>query len=274
MWNVILLPLLAVAGGIGGALLRRWELATAFDTDGLAIAWAPASLVLIALSVLLALVFALLSRGARHELKTCGDAFSASGSWLYLVAGALSAAYLLIAGLWGLREELLTGGGTHLLRLLLWVMCLISFFCVLSLVVRNFRGLGGGRYSLRLLMPAYTCCLWLVAAYQQRAADPVVLDYVYELFAIICSLLGLYFTAGFSFGRPRTWRCAFCCLLGVYFSLVTLADGHDWGTCALFLFSTLYQLSAVTALLYHAFVKGPAPSPDQPNKTQEVSPDE
>ena len=272
MWNVILLPLLAAAGGVGGFFLRRWELATAFEDSGLAIPWAPASIMLIILSVILALAFALLCRGSKHELKTYRDAFSAPGNWVYLVVTAVAAAHLLVGSLWGWKEEL-DSGEPHLLRLLLGVMCLLSFFCVLAIILNNFRA-KSNQYSLVLLVPAYTCCLWLVSAYQQRAADPVVLDYVYELFAIICTLLGLYFTAGFSFERPRVWRCAFFCLLSVYFGLVTLADDHSLSTRLLFLCSILYQLATVTVLLYHAFVKAPAPSPDEPNKTQEVTPDE
>lgn len=272
MLNVILLPLLAVIGGVGGFFLRRWELATAFEANGLAIPWMPATIVLIVLSIILALAFALLCRGSKHELKDYGGAFSARGSWAYLVVTALAAACLLLAGVYGLADEL-GEGAPHLLRLLLWAMCIVSFFCVLVVVLNNFRA-QGRKYSLVLLAPAYTCCLWLVSAYQQRSADPVVLDYVYELFAIICTLLGLYFTAGFSFERAKVWRCAFFSLLSVYFGIVTLADGHDRSTRLLLLFSILYQAATVTLLLYHAFVKAPEPSPDESNKTQEVTPDE
>lgn len=273
MLRVLLLPLLAVAGGVGGFFLRRWELSTAFEASGLAIPGAPATVVLIVWSVVFALALALLCRGAKNELKDYGGSFSARGNWAYLVVTALAAACLLVAGFFGLTDELGGLEAPHLLRMLLWVMCILSFFCVLTVILNNFRG-GGRKYSLALLVPAYTCCLWLVAAYQQRSADPVVLDYVYGLFAIICTLLGLYFTAGFSFERAKVWRCAFFCLLSVCFSIVTLADGHDRSTRLLFLFSILYQLATVSVLLYHAFVKAPEPSPDESNKTQEVTPDE
>ncbi len=272
MLQVVLPPLLAVAGGVGGFFLRRWELSTAFDASGLAIPWAPASVVLIVWSAALALAFALLCRGARHELKDYGGAFSACGNWAYLVVTALAAACLLVAGGFGLADEL-GGASPRLLRLLLWAMCIVSFCCVLTVVLNNFRG-RGRKYSLALLVPAYTCCLWLVSAYQQRSADPVVLDYVYELFAIVCTLLGLYFTAGFSFARGKIWRCAFFSLLSVYFGIVTLADGHDRSTRLLVLFAILYQAATVALLLYHAFLKAPEPSPDEPNNTQEVTPDE
>lgn len=273
MLQVILLPLLAVLGGVGGFFLRRWELSTAFETSGLAISGAPAAVALIVWSAVIAVAFALLCRGAKQELKDYGGSFSARGNWAYLVVTALAAACLLVAGVFGLADELGGLAAPRLLWLLLWAMCILSFVCVLVVSLGNFRGTGCKR-SLALLAPAYTCCLWLVCAYQQHSADPVIADYVYKLFAIICTLLGLYFTAGFSFERAKIWRCAFFCLLSVYFGVVTLADSHDRSTRLLFLFSILYQLATVTVLLYHAFVKGPDPVPDETNKTQEVTPDE
>ena len=273
MLKVILLPLLAVAGGVGGFFLRRWELSTAFEASGLAIPWAPATVVLIVWSVVFALAFALLCRGQKNELKDYSSAFSARGNWAYLVVTAFAAACLLVAGAFGLMGELGGFDRPSLLRLLLWAMCILSFFCVLTVILGNFRA-GKRKYSAALLAPAYTCCLWLVSAYQQRAADPVVLDYVYGLFAIICTLLGLYFTAGFSFERAKVWRCAFFCLLSVFFGIVTLADGHDRSTQLLFAFSILYQLATVTVLLYNAFGKKLPCSPDESNQSQEVTPDE
>lgn len=272
MLQVILLPLLAVLGGAGGFFLRRRELSAAFESSGLAIPWAPSTMVLIAWSVLFALALALLCRGSKHELKQYDDAFSAAGNWAYLAVSAVAAAFLLVASLFGLKAEF-DSGAPRLLHLLFYGMCAVSFVAVLTIIPGNFRA-KGRQYSLALLLPAYTCCLWLVTFYQQRASDPVVLDYVYELFAIVCTLLGFYFAAAFSFGRGRIWLCSFFCLLSVYFSIVTLADGHGLSIRLLLLFSALYQLATVTTLLYHAFIKGPVHAPDESNKTQEVTPDE
>lgn len=272
MLKALLLPLLAVVGGVGGFFLRRWELVAAFDYNGLAIPWVPASVMLIILSIILALAFALLCRGQKNELTNYSAAFSAPNNWGYLVVMALAAANLLIAGVSGLYEDRFWGNFS-LLRLVVWVMCILSFFCVLVIALNNFRA-KSRKYSLVLLVPAYTFCLWLVAAYQQRTADPVILDYVYELFAIICTLLGLYFTAGFSFAKAKVWRCAFFCLMSIYFSIVTLADSHDRSAELLFIFSILYQLSTVSVLLYRAFASNPKRLLADSNKTQEVTPDE
>lgn len=269
---VILPILLALVGGVGGFFLRQWELATVFEETGLATLWSPASLVLIALSVVLAVAFALLCRKMKHSPADYNEAFSAQNNWLYLVVMALAAAVLLVAGVLGLRNSLLYGG-RGLLCKLVDVMCILSFFCVLVFALNNFRG-KPLRYNLPLLAPGYTVCLWLVAAYQQRAADPVVLNYVYELLAIICTLGALYFTAGFSFGRPKIRRCAVFSLLGIYFSIVTLADTHAMTDRLMFLFAVLYQLVSVSTLLYHARIQYTPTQPVETNNTQEVTPDE
>jgi hypothetical protein len=275
MLQAILLPLLAVFGGIGGFFLRRWELATAFESDtGLAILWTAPTVLLIALSVVLAAVFLLLCRKSRYPVATYREAFSTPGNWAYLVVGAVAAALLLVSGLWGLVEQV-TGGTFKVLSLLLDALCLASFVCLLQIVPGNFRG-KERRYSVALLLPAYTCCVWLVTAYQQRAADPVVLDYVYQLFAVVFTLLGLYFAAGFSFGRGRVWLCAVCTLLGIYFSVITLADEHTLSERLLLLGFLLYQMASAAALLRNTFLTGPAPAAEetQVDQTQEVTPDE
>ena len=273
MLRVILLPALAVVGGVGGFFLRRWELATAFEAEtGLAIPGAPATLALIVLSVAVAAAFALLCRGKHSQLGGYDDAFAARGSWPYLILTALGAIALLLSGGITLatffRQEL-----SSLPRFFLALLCLAACVCVLLVAANNFLGRKKGKYSFALLVPAYMCCLWLVTAYLQYAGDPVVLDYVYELFAIIAALLGLYFAAGFAFERAKVWRCAFFCLLSVYFSLVTQADDHELFDTLLLYFVIFYQLATSAVLLYHAFAAKPGPGPDAGDQTQEVPQD-
>ena len=96
MRKEILLPAVAVAGGGAGFVLRRWELATAFEADtGLPIPGAPATLALIALSVAMAAVLALLCRGKYPSFTGYDEAFQAKGNTLYATAMVLSAFLLL-----------------------------------------------------------------------------------------------------------------------------------------------------------------------------------
>ena len=164
------------------------------------------------------------------------------------------------------------GTNTVYTRLLLAALAAVSFFCVMQTAQHSFKGLDRGKYSFTLLMPAYTCCVWLIAAYQVRAGDPVQLDYVYELFAIIASLLGLYFHAGFSFERGRVFWAGLFSLLGIYFCLTTLADQHDLATTLLYGFAILYLLSSTVTLLYNA--GRPELLARAENDTTEGTPDE
>ena len=270
MRKEIVLPGFTVAAGAVGFLARHWELNTAFEPDtGLVTPGMPATYTLLGLSAAVAVVLALLCRGKHNSLKGGYDqAFQARDNTLYITGVVLSAFLLLgSAALTALalprayREALAAlqagqTGGSPLLsvmpQFLLAVLSLIAGLCVLSTGKNNYRGEGRGKYSFTILMPAYTCCLWLIAAYQQRAADPVVLDYLYELFAIIAALLGLYFTAGFSFERPKVFRASFFSLLGVYFSLVTLADQHDLAALLRYGFVIVYLLISTHVLLYNA----------------------
>ena len=258
MRKEILLPIAAAAGGVGGFALRRWELATAFEADtGLPIAGAPATMALIALSAVVAVVLLVLSLGKYPDFEGCDMAFRAGGNTLYALAGVLSAFLLLAAG--GVSVlEFVRGDNQVYTRLIVAGMAVLSGFCVLATVQNHFREQGKGKYSIYLLIPAFTFCVWLIAAYQVRAGDPVQLDYVYELFAIIAGLLALYFIAGFSFEKGKPVPTVFFSLLAVYFSITTLADEHDWSTVLLYGFTILYLLTNSAVLLYNAVRPLPA----------------
>lgn len=261
MRKEILLPAIAVVGGGAGFALRRWELATAFEPDtGLPIAGAPATMALIALSVAVAAVLLALSLlGKYPRFQGYDQAFRGERNTLYAMAGVLSAFLLIGAG--GLiAYEFVQGINQLYTRLIVAAMAVASGVCVLSTVRNSFRAENKGKYSVPLLVPAFAFCVWLIAAYQVRAGDPVQLDYVFELFGIIASLLGLYFIAGFSFDKGKCGPAVFFSLLGVYFSLVTLADGHDLASMLLYGFAILYLLASSALLLYNAA----RPLPEEP----------
>lgn len=264
MRKEILLPAVAVVGGAVGFGLRHWELSTAFEADtGLPIAGAPATYALIAFSVVMAVLLLALSLTVKYpKFQNYDQAFSAQNNTLYATVGVLCGFLLIVAGAL-MVYDFMQGTNQIYTRLIVAVMAVASGLCVMTTVRNNFKGEGGGKYSVPLLIPAFAFCVWLIAAYQVRAGDPVQLDYVYELFAIITSLLGLYFMAGLSFEKARCTPMVFFSLLGIYFSMTTLADRHDWGTLALYGFSILYLLISSALLLYNAARPLPAAEPDE-----------
>ncbi|MCC8123066.1 MAG: hypothetical protein LIO58_05970 [Oscillospiraceae bacterium] len=272
MRKEIVLPVIAAAGGVAGFFLRRWELATAFESDtGLQIAGMPATYALLLLSAVMVVVFLLLGRSKAPFQGGYYEAFYMKGNRVFAVINTVAAFLLLISGflnLYGYASHT----HTSLIRVLLGFLCIITFIFVLVLTRDNLRGLGSGKFRFSLLVPAYNFCLWLICAYQERAVDPVIGDYVYQMFAIIASLLGLYFIASFSFGRGRVAATGIMSGLGVYFSIVAMADRTDTATKLLLGFAILYLLVGMVSMYANIRCRTGAPVAEatEPEMTEEA----
>ncbi|MEG1879571.1 MAG: hypothetical protein RR211_08045, partial [Pseudoflavonifractor sp.] len=288
MRKEIILPGIAVAGGIGGFFLRRWVLVSAFEPGtGLPIPGAPAAWALLCLSAGVLLALLLLARGT-HRTFSGGyrQAFAAKGNTVCLGTTLLAALLSAVAGpllvinaASALSAQLLTLYGRSRIQILLGMLpqFLLALLCLATCVGtavsgwNRHRGKAPERYSLSPLLPAYLMCLWLISAYQKWAIDPVHLNYIYELFAIIAAVLAFYLMAGFSFDRPRVTLTTLFSLLAVYFSITALADPHPGPTVLLYLFVIVSLLTSTTVLLFNDH------GPHMPEKEEikpEVSQDE
>jgi len=217
--------LICVLGGVGTAL-RSWELATAFESEtGLAISGAPATTALVGLSLATAIICLLLA--LRLKARTALRFHAVFGS-----SGLRTALPLLLPSLLILFCGVLEIGearqyGQPLLMDMIWLFLAIAAgLSLLTVTLSARREQPDNGLSLLSIIPVLFLCAWLIFAYMDRATDPVILDYAYEFFALGFSVLGFYYTSGFAFEKPRPRRMAFCTLMAVYFSLVTLADGH------------------------------------------------
>ena len=284
----ILPPILAILWGGVGFALRRWQLATAFEPDtGLPIPGVPATMALLVWSVLLIPALVLLCRGL-GPARSWEEALDAQGSSLFLTAVVTGAFLLLVSA----GAEAITLSATYRTSLSLladgetlgWTaavmpplriaLCAAGFPCALAWGQRVARKSPKVRESLALLELCLLFCVWLVSDYQVRAANPVTQDYLYTIFAIVCGLLGLYYIAGWSFQSGKLRRTVVFCLLGPYFSLVTLADHHSLAEVTRFAFVILF-LAAHAVLFLNP---PPAGENDEatPNQalTEEVPQDE
>ena len=260
------LPALTLAGGVLGFGLRRWELATAFEPDtGLPIAGMPATYALTALSAVMLIALLLLCR-SRFEYVSLEDdsAFSAPGNTLYACTSILSAFLMLGGGAlmgWSFvtgRRDALEWGTFQIqsfslvMRLIVAALAAAAGVGMVLVAKSRFRGPLRPKYDILQLLPAYACGLWLVSSYQSRAGDPVQMDYLYQIFAIIACLLGLYYCAGFSFGKGKPYLACLFSLLGVYGCMVTLADGHSLADTLLYAAAIAYLLPTTAVLLHNA----------------------
>ena len=271
MGKKILPPILALLGGAAGFALRKWQLASGFEADtGLAIPGAPAAAAMMAFSVLILLLFLFLCR--REEPSLDWEAAFAAGRQNALAATALVLAAMLLLASGGVEivARSVNGpftyeGETAFLRTTALVLStlrialgLLALPCVFLWARAILRG-EGGRECLAVLEPCLLYCVWLISTYQTRSADPMVQDYLYEVLAIVASLLGLYYIAGHSFGNGKPRWALFFCLAGVYFSLVTLADSHALADSFRHLFAVLYLTAHAVLILNHPPVERQEP---------------
>ena len=216
----ILAPL-AILAGIAGYFLRAHQVATVFDPhSGLATPNAAISLVLMALSaVAVLLFFGLSTRVPNREGADFATAFGCSTPVRAILA-LLAVAMMLLGGV---RAALLVLADDLQVFSLVWAgaACLTGLFLALLAL----RGPKGRNVAIPASIPVFFISMWLIILHIDQAANPVLLAYVYRLFALAFLLLSMYYIASFAFCQAKTGRLTFAVTSTVYFTGVTLADG-------------------------------------------------
>ncbi|MBR2668137.1 MAG: hypothetical protein IKD96_08300 [Oscillospiraceae bacterium] len=222
--------------GVAAAVLRQFQLSEAYTSSGLPIPGQGSTLALLLLSLaaaLGALIYSLLCRPkfGGEGLPACAGRSGCTvgmtvAGFLVLIGGALTAMESLIPSL-------------RIAWMILAVLMVLSgaLMVVGALQLKKDHRTCVGRL---LLLPDFACCLWLVLFYQSNAADPILMDYVFRLLAMVCILLGLYFTTAQTYRLRRARRAAFFCLMGGYLSLLCLGEPLTLGSLALMVGFALY----------------------------------
>lgn len=208
----IALPLLLSAACLGFCL-RFWQLHTSRDSQGLWQSTSAPVLALLALSVCAVMFFIFLSRRCTQR-PGFAENFPAgiASSPGYLVGGVL----LALSGLCDARTQVSTA------QLLGW--------CAL-LPAASLCWHGYARYSGKTpgLLSGCLPVIWLIVRiivdFKSWSTNPAVLDYCYQLFGLLCAMLGSFHTAGFSINIGKRRITLFWCMAGVYFCTVSFADG-------------------------------------------------
>lgn len=261
-------PAAALLGGGVGYALRRWQLSAGFEPDtGLAIPGAPSAMALVVCTAVVALLVAALCWSWKGESQ-CAAAFGSARDNTLFVTAVVVAGILFLAGAVlevpsvpeamaqaTQGENALTRAAGRLLPPVRVVLGVLAAPCIILWGRALFRGEDKMRENVGLLELCLLFSVCLVSDYQTHSADPVMMNYAYEVLAMVCVLLALYYLAGYSFqeGKPR--RCVFFCLMGCYFSLVALADETslprllDYGAAAVFLLAHAAALRSTSAPL-------------------------
>lgn len=263
-----LLLLFALLGGVGGFVLRSWQLQSAFEPyTGLPISGAPSTIAISLFSLVMAALFALLCYRGR-SVDAAYHRQESNRSFLVLLVTCLAGGATAVAAFGFFQEGKLMQqiqGSSPLLTYLFALLTLGSGGALLLIAFRRYQQ-KTQLNSLALLLPAFSGCLWLMVSYQRLAGDPFVTDYIFQLFAIMSGMLAHYFIASHSFQTQRSTAICATSGLAIYFSLTALAyapftaDGFLCMAQVLYFAATLWLLSRQDPSLQPMYDNSPAES--------------
>ncbi len=111
----------------------------------------------------------------------------------------------------------------------------------------------------------------LIVCFQAWNTDPSIHDYCYALLAGICTMLGTFHIAGFSFDKGKCRMCLFWLICAFVFNGVSMADAiYDGDFATLSIYFSLFLISAANALQL-LFAKSSALIADILSRTDDVS---
>jgi len=242
------IPILSVAGGILGLVLRQIYLRRGFEPGtGLPIRESIYSVPMWVFCVVLALALFFLS-GGKHECfpKRYTAAFAPPDlpSKVTLLGGAFLMAAAGFLHLWAYTHRTVDILGQPSVgegRLILGVLALIYL----------------------LSMPGIAACFWVVANYQEWAKDPFVDRYMLALFAVVFAMLASAVTAGFGFGNGSVSSALFFSGEATAFCIMILGDGQPLYDVAITLAMVFLFLSQSMALSINDGIPQPPPPPEE-----------
>ncbi len=254
MRKSVLLPALAVAGGIVGLLVRRVYLANGFEVGtGLPIASAPSLWAMALVAVAVVVVLAVLSAGKHRNFDRCyAEAFlprsplcltfQLAGVVLLAIGGFLALAHWVQSPVTDLGQRTVSIAWAGLGILALLAAAGIYF---VTLKMRR----GQPILTAWVTLPGFAGCLWIMSNYYESwAANPVLGQYLIPMLGALLSMLACFFMGGFAFEKGRVTVTLTLALAGGALNLMSLADGLPLADTALYLGMTFYLLASASAL--------------------------
>ena len=235
----------AGAASLLAALLRRWQLASAFEPSGLATPGAQSSVILLCVLVMSGAWFILLAQyqplskrpwaagqGVRWDLVCVHvgyplyKIFAGPASFLALACVPV----LLPVGLeqWKLYQERVAAelqppSNNGMLTIATGVGALLSALGLLHMGRDGLRPGKRGRGGFSAALPGVAGCVWMMESFRAHAANPVQWDYAPQLLAIVCGMMLYLAFAGMSAGASRPRRLLWLAGMTAVLSAVAMA---------------------------------------------------
>lgn len=215
-------------------LLRLNQLAAAFDDAG--IRTGKGVVLFTVFTVAAVALFAVYSRSLRGRKKYTAIAGT---SLKVLAVGSVAALLMGSSGLVLLGNPALQGDRIIAAGSIVTAVCWA--------VTAIFRYQGKKVHAVLFLIPGVFFVAELIFLFRFWTRDPVLLDYCYDLFAMICVMCGVFHLGGFAFGQGSRRLTVFFSMCGVFFCAAAMADGSaasalGYGASAAWLLTNLWLL--------------------------------
>lgn len=205
-----LILIVMLASTIAAMVLRQMQLIRVFDADGLPISGSPITYALAAICVVtLAALLLLLRRTPPRQEYYCSIFLTLPGMILTLLAAlAVGVGSLIQFGDSIALTPALTSEAEsiHWSHLILPIGGILTALCIL-LTVNRMANMRRPLLALYLVPFAFIVVYLVLEFKNQWSADPIILDYCFYLFALICTMYALYYVMGFCFDRGRRAPC-------------------------------------------------------------------
>lgn len=265
--NALILTVLTAAAGLAAFFLRRRELATVFEPDGLARHGAPVSIILLILCVLAVIVLIVLSVKLTGERSAKGgytEVFHVGGPVPTVISALLGVA--MIAAAFLNYRSAAVGGTRAVVEGAVGILAALAGVGGFALAVNARRKSGG--CALPAVLVTLFVCFFILVTYKKRASDPVLLDYMYDFIALCFSALATLFIAGFAFDRAAPRKALWMSFAAAFFCFIGAADSLGEWTLVFYIFLIVYQLMH-GYLLAAAFKAHEELDPEPPSQAEE-----
>lgn len=221
-----LVPTAVLTAGLIGAVLRRTELNTAFEKNGLARPGAGITVALALLSAAVVAACAILAVILGRRFTTPEGykrVFRTDSYLLFAVMVLLGSGVTLCAvgkALFG--GELL--GLTGVLRGVFLALLALSGLGMTVMAYSAYTQKDTPLLKAGSVLPSVFFCFWMVSIYRLNAGNPVILDYCYSALALGTAAISAYYAAGYAFGRKALTAAVLMSCSAIYLLTVAAAD--------------------------------------------------
>ena len=209
-----LILIVMLASTIAAMVLRQMQLIRVFDADGLPISGSPITYALAAICVVtLAALLLLLRRTPPRQEYYCSIFLTLPGMILTLLAAlAVGVGSLIQFGDSIALTPALTSEAEsiHWSHLILPIGGILTALCIL-LTVNRMANMRRPLLALYLVPFAFIVVYLVLEFKNQWSADPIILDYCFYLFALICTMYALYYVLtadGGAMPSSGVWRAS------------------------------------------------------------------